>query len=129
MRITIAIIAMLLILTCITPFIQAQKIPVTFTLGWVGVIKFNPFAGYAYGIYRSALYGTLFRYDENLNPVPWVAEKYERIDPTTVIVYLRKDVKWHDGKPFTAEDVKFTFDLILKYKGAMSRFMTGVKEA
>jgi len=134
MRTTIVLIIILLIPICIMSFtqtqiIQAQKAPVTFTLGWVGVIKFNPFAGYAYGIYRSALYGTLFRYDENLNPVPWVAEKYERVDPTTVIVYLRKDVKWHDGKPFTAEDVKFTFDLILKYKGAMSRFMTGVKEA
>jgi len=27
--------------------------------------------------------------------------------------HLRGDVKWHDGKPFTADDVKFTFDKIL----------------
>nr|WP_234632757.1 peptide ABC transporter substrate-binding protein [Agrobacterium vitis] len=27
-------------------------------------------------------------------------------------IKLRKDVKWHDGTPFTAADVKFTFDLI-----------------
>ncbi|EHA16408.1 peptide ABC transporter substrate-binding protein [Halomonas sp. HAL1] len=26
---------------------------------------------------------------------------------------LRDDVKWHDGEPFTAEDVKFTLELIL----------------
>src|SRR5712675_1274670 len=25
---------------------------------------------------------------------------------------LRQDVKWHDGKPFTAKDVKCTFDLL-----------------
>src|ERR1044072_9838722 len=30
---------------------------------------------------------------------------------------LRQDVKWHDGKPFTAKDVKCTFDL-LQGKGA-----------
>ncbi|MFO1061275.1 MAG: peptide ABC transporter substrate-binding protein [Dongiaceae bacterium] len=28
-------------------------------------------------------------------------------------VKLRGDVKWHDGKPFTAEDVKYTLDLIV----------------
>jgi peptide/nickel transport system substrate-binding protein len=33
-------------------------------------------------------------------------------DGLTWRVKLRDDVKWHDGKPFTAEDVKFTIDLI-----------------
>ncbi|MEA1842665.1 peptide ABC transporter substrate-binding protein [Agrobacterium tumefaciens] len=28
-------------------------------------------------------------------------------------VELRDDVKWHDGKPFTAEDVKFTLELLV----------------
>ena len=27
-------------------------------------------------------------------------------------MFLRKDVKWHDGKPFTSKDVKFTFDML-----------------
>ena len=27
---------------------------------------------------------------------------------------LRDDVRWHDGKPFTAEDVKFTLELIVE---------------
>jgi peptide/nickel transport system substrate-binding protein len=31
-------------------------------------------------------------------------------------VKLRDDVRWHDGTPFTAEDVKFTFDLIVDPK-------------
>lgn len=30
--------------------------------------------------------------------------------------HLRKDVKWHDGTPFTAEDVKATFDRITDEK-------------
>ena len=31
-------------------------------------------------------------------------------DGTTVIWKLKKDVKWHDGKPFTADDVVFTWE-------------------
>src|SRR5687767_10550556 len=26
-----------------------------------------------------------------------------------LVFFLRKDVRWHDGQPFTAKDVKFTF--------------------
>ena len=29
-----------------------------------------------------------------------------------LVFFLRKDVKWHDGKPFTSKDVKFTFDML-----------------
>jgi len=33
-------------------------------------------------------------------------------DGTKLVFHLRKDVKWHDGKPFTAADVKCTWDLL-----------------
>jgi peptide/nickel transport system substrate-binding protein len=33
-------------------------------------------------------------------------------DGTELSFKLRDGVKWHDGKPFTAEDVKCTFDLL-----------------
>ena len=33
-------------------------------------------------------------------------------DGTKLIFHLRQGVKWHDGKPFTAADVKCTWDLI-----------------
>src|SRR3989441_3159254 len=29
-----------------------------------------------------------------------------------LVFFLRKGVKWHDGQPFTAKDVKFTFDML-----------------
>ena len=35
-------------------------------------------------------------------------------DATALTFALRKDVKWHDGRPFTAEDVKCTWDLLLE---------------
>jgi peptide/nickel transport system substrate-binding protein len=31
-----------------------------------------------------------------------------------LVFFLRKDVKWHDGKPFTSKDVKFTFDMLAR---------------
>lgn len=46
-------------------------------------------------------------------PVPALAESWENPDPTTWIFHLREGVKFHDGSPLTAEDVKFTFDSIL----------------
>ena len=29
-----------------------------------------------------------------------------------LVFFLRKNVKWHDGQPFTAKDVKYTFDMV-----------------
>lgn len=45
---------------------------------------------------------------------PDLAERWEiSEDGLTYTFYLRKNVKWHDGVPFTSADVKFTFDLYL----------------
>jgi peptide/nickel transport system substrate-binding protein len=42
---------------------------------------------------------------------PLVAERWENPDPTTWRFFLRKGIKFHDGKEVTAEDVKFSFEL------------------
>jgi peptide/nickel transport system substrate-binding protein len=45
--------------------------------------------------------------------IPELAEKWSWQDNFRNLVFLlRKDVKWHDGKPFTARDVKYTFDMV-----------------
>jgi len=41
---------------------------------------------------------------------PALAERYEHPDLFTWKLYLRKGVKFHNGNPFTAEDVKFSFE-------------------
>jgi peptide/nickel transport system substrate-binding protein len=42
-----------------------------------------------------------------------LAEKWSWQDNyRNLVFFLRKDVRWHDGKPFTSKDVKFTFDLL-----------------
>lgn len=51
--------------------------------------------------------------DARLQPVKRLAENWELSDGGKTITFrLRKGVKWHDGQPFTARDVKFTFDAI-----------------
>ncbi len=42
-------------------------------------------------------------------PQPWLATAVRQVDPSTWDVDLRSDVTWHDGTPFTADDVIFTF--------------------
>src|SRR5688500_14044017 len=45
--------------------------------------------------------------------IPELAEKWSWQDSyRNLVFFLRKDVKWHDGKPFTAQDVKYTFDVV-----------------
>ena len=45
--------------------------------------------------------------------LPELAEKWSWQDNyRNLVFFLRKNVKWHDGQPFTSRDVKFTFDLV-----------------
>src|SRR6266498_3360454 len=42
-----------------------------------------------------------------------LAEKWSWQDNyRNLVFFLRKDVKWHDGKPFTSQHVKYTFDAV-----------------
>jgi len=62
----------------------------------------------------SLIYNGLLKYDKNLKLVGDLAKDWKiSDDKKTITFYLRNDVKWHDGKPFTAEDVKFTYKTII----------------
>lgn len=62
------------------------------------------------------IYDGLVRLDAELLPQPNLATKWEQVDPTTLLVTLREDAKFHDGKPLTPEDVAFTYTTILDPK-------------
>ncbi len=64
----------------------------------------------------SKLYDTLFRIAPDGKPVPWAATGMKVVDSTTLEIALRPGMRWHDGKPFTAEDVKFSFEYQTKWK-------------
>jgi len=45
--------------------------------------------------------------------IPELAEKWSWQDNyRNLVFFLRRNVKWHDGQPFTSRDVKFTFDVV-----------------
>jgi len=51
-----------------------------------------------------------------------LAEKWSWQDNfRNLVFFLRKDVKWHDGKPFTSKDVKYTFDMVREAKDAQAK--------
>jgi len=53
---------------------------------------------------------TLVQYDENLNPMPYLAESWEVSDDATEITFrIRDDVYWHDGELTDAYDVAYTY--------------------
>jgi peptide/nickel transport system substrate-binding protein len=56
----------------------------------------------------------LYRTDPDANPEPWAAEGEEWVDDTTVDVELRDDLVDHEGESIDAEDIVFTFELILE---------------
>ncbi len=70
--------------------------------------------GLADVIIEKLFQNALTRYDEKtLQPIPNLATEWRAEDSARIWTFkLRAGVKWHDGKPFTAEDVKFTFDTI-----------------
>jgi len=69
------------------------------------------------------VYDTLFWSQNDIEPEPWLAEKAEAsADRLVWTVKLRSGITWHDGVPFTAEDVKFTFEYYQKFAGASGRY-------
>ena len=60
------------------------------------------------------IYNGLIKYDKDLKMVGDLAEKWEiSDDKKNIIFYLKKNVLWHDGVEFTAEDVKFTYEFMV----------------
>src|SRR5689334_22411672 len=54
------------------------------------------------------IFNSLVRKNENSEVVPDLATSWEMPDPTTYIFHLRDGVRFHDGRPLTSKDIKFT---------------------
>ncbi len=79
------------------------------------------------------LFNGLVKYDkDNKVIIGDLAKKFYFKDDTTLIFELRKGVLWHDGKPFSAKDVLFTYKTLISDKiaspySAGFRFVKDVK--
>lgn len=57
----------------------------------------------------------LLEYDFDLKPVPGLAESWAVSDDNKTVTFkLRRNVRWHDGKPFTSADVQFSIMKVLR---------------
>ncbi len=86
-------------------------------IGTTMVVKqANPVADYYYNILAMVMtHDSLVRFDENLNPVPQLAVKFGSDEKARVWTFdLNPRARWHDGKPVTPDDVKFTFEYLAK---------------
>ena len=130
-RIVLVIVLSILLLALPTTQIvfesTAQEEKIVFVYGTTGAVNFNPLTGMSYLMYRGILWTTLYIYNETWGIEPWAAEYARRIDNLTWEIKLRDDLYWHDGEPVTAEDYKFTWDLLLKYPTAQTRFLKAVE--
>ncbi|MEM8915059.1 MAG: ABC transporter substrate-binding protein, partial [Pseudomonadota bacterium] len=78
----------------------------------------NPYRGGVNSIRWTIMLSTepLFWYNNLTDEVvPWIGESVESNDDFTVYTVRIKDgVEWSDGMPFTAEDIKFTYDMLIE---------------
>ncbi|WP_201332816.1 peptide-binding protein [Nitratiruptor sp. YY09-18] len=62
------------------------------------------------------IFNGLFKYNKNGKIVGDLAKSWKFLDNRHLLVTLRRGVTWHDGEPFSAEDVIFTYKLITSPK-------------
>ncbi|QJB57527.1 peptide-binding protein [Pseudodesulfovibrio sp. zrk46] len=65
----------------------------------------------------SQIFVGLVKYDKNINLVPYAAESFSVEDGGKLLKFkLREDIYWFDGVQLTAEDVEFTYKLMIDPK-------------
>ncbi len=70
-------------------------------------------SGFATMMVASQLFASPLRMDKNWKPQPYLAERWELSpDNRSVTLYLRKNAVFHDGKPITSEDVKYSIETV-----------------
>ena len=74
------------------------------------------------------VYEPLVTRDKQLKVEPCLALSWQLVNPTTMRFKLRPDVKFHDGSPFTADDVVFSMGRALAESSRFRPYLTGVKE-
>jgi peptide/nickel transport system substrate-binding protein len=82
----------------------------------------------------SLIFDDLLTRDEHFNVQPSLAERWEIPNLLTYVFHIRHGVRFHDGRPLTSRDVKWTFDSLLtgkiiSTKSATYKFVDSVEAA
>jgi peptide/nickel transport system substrate-binding protein len=73
------------------------------------------------------IYSGLVTQDVDLKVIPDLAVSWRTLDPTHWEFKLREGVKWHDGSPFTADDVVFTYQRARNVPNSPASFLQFLK--
>lgn len=129
----------LMLIIAMTPMVAAQGTPEPRDGGTLVVSiasdpgHFNPAitTGFTQHVVADSMFNGLVGLDENLQPVPDLAESWQVSDDGRVYTFrLRPGVTWHDGMPFTSADVKFSFEeVLLKYHSRTAAGLGAVLES
>ena len=79
--------------------------------------------------YLDNIYEPLVTRGKELKVEPCLALSWQAVNPTTMRFKLRPNVKFHDGTPFTADDVVFSIQRALADTSNFKPYLAGVKEA
>ena len=78
--------------------------------------------------FTANIYEGLVRHAKDESIEPCLAEKWELLEPDVWRFYLRKGVTFHDGSPFTADDVLFSYERVSGKGSDLKSFIAGIKE-
>jgi len=98
---------------------SGSSVTIANVAGMQWTCDFNPFNSTVQFLTFGPIYEELVFVNELKSgaPTPWLASKYAWSDHAKKLTFtIRKGVKWSDGKPLTAADVLFTFQLLKKHK-------------
>ena len=122
--------AVLSALVLCLPGLSAHADDLSDTLVYAGEIEdtINPLLNNHHEL-PTIIFSGLMKYDAKGAPVPDLAESCSFDRPTNTYTFtLREGVTWHDGKPFTAEDVVFTYDALTKDKNLASSITSNYQD-
>ncbi len=98
---------------------SGSSVTIANVAGMSWTCNFNPFNSTVQFLSFGPLYEELVFVNELKSgaATPWLASKYKWSNHAKTLTFtIRKGVKWSDGKPLTAADVLFTFQLLKKHK-------------
>lgn len=101
---------------------KAERDPNSFVVSSIGdARRLNPIIANdsASGTINDQVFSGLVKYDKDIRLIGDLAERWD-VSPNgkTITFHLRKNVQWHDGAPFTADDCLFTYQRLMDPKVA-----------